>query len=876
MMPRLVGPEDLGGLPTARTNRPIVRIDNSATADAATRAGNVVTNVGFGLAQKWQAADDLGLQAKYQEFTFNEDKAYAEATRNMQPGQAQGFADTYTTGYRARAKDFLATVPDRLKPAYDANLFDYEQKLYGSGLGFETTEQRRAALATISDTIGNTFLPKMEMAAALPEGDPNKLNIFNRVQADGLQMIDANPALSPIEKETAKKDYRAAVQTAFLKALPASERLNADPNHGAQTVGQKIIAAESGGNPDATNANSSAVGAGQFTEATWLDLIKRARPDLAQGKSDADILALRTDPALSEEMVNRYASENTAYLTNRGQAATPGNLYLAHFLGPEGAVAMLGADAGLSAAMVNPKAAEANPTVFYHAGPDGKPDMESPKSVAEVSAWASEMMSGATHVDWASQADAVPYEDKVAIGIDAGNDLIRQNNAAATARQAEIDAQVNDLKFRIDDGKAGYADVAAARQAGWLTNADTAQALVKRISERDKEGLNLAAATQKVANPAYRFNQFSKDDKDAVNLFYDKGAAQAGVGLATGDAQAIQTLRGVVERTNIVPSSASDLLQSGIWSSNASERDTAFSVMDGLYRQNPQAVRQAFPEDAIARLQDYQQLASLLPPDELDKHLNPALNPAEAERRNKLRGEGEKIYRGDAAHPGIDIGDVLKAFDPTPGSFFSWNDTPAAPRDPIAAASLNNDFMALFAERYSITGQKDVAEAQALERLKGKWGVSNAGPHSYVMAYPPENYYPVINGSHDWMDEQLGSFVTAQVPDAQDYFPIATPDTEAVVSRNRSMGTSEPVPYQVAIIDKDGVFRVLTAPNSAQAVSVAFDPVKAAADAQATFELRRQQELQRRARQNEITRLGIAAGQTSPEVQGMPTLPDGQ
>jgi len=46
-----------------------------------------------------------------------------------------------------------------------------------------------------------------------------------------------------------------------------------------------IIGAESGGDPNAKNPNSSATGAGQFISSTWLDTIKAARPDLAQGKS---------------------------------------------------------------------------------------------------------------------------------------------------------------------------------------------------------------------------------------------------------------------------------------------------------------------------------------------------------------------------------------------------------------------------------------------------------------------------------------------------------------------------------------------------------------------------------------------------------------
>jgi hypothetical protein len=107
---------------------------------------------------------------------------------------------------------------------------------------------------------------------------------------------------------------------------------------------EKIIGAESGGNPNARNPNSSATGAGQFLSGTWLDMMSRYRPDLTAGQSPDAILAMRTDPALSREMTARYADQNNQTLTNAGIPVTPGNTYLAHFAGPQGAVKVLQAD----------------------------------------------------------------------------------------------------------------------------------------------------------------------------------------------------------------------------------------------------------------------------------------------------------------------------------------------------------------------------------------------------------------------------------------------------------------------------------------------------------------------------------------------------
>src|SRR5271157_2312458 len=127
-------------------------------------------------------------------------------------------------------------------------------------------------------------------------------------------------------------------------------------------LSDQIIGAESGGDPNAQNPNSSAAGPGQFINSTWLDLVKQNRPDLAAGKSDAELLSLRNDPVLSGQMVDAYASINSKALTNAGFSPTPGNLYLAHFAGTQGGPRILSADPGASAAAIlGPAALKANP-----------------------------------------------------------------------------------------------------------------------------------------------------------------------------------------------------------------------------------------------------------------------------------------------------------------------------------------------------------------------------------------------------------------------------------------------------------------------------------------------------------------------------------
>lgn len=144
-----------------------------------------------------------------------------------------------------------------------------------------------------------------------------------------------------------------------------------------------IIGVESGGNPNATNPRSSASGLGQFIDSTWLATIRSARPDLA-GKSDSELLALKTDPQLSREMTEAYANQNQAFLTKNGLPVTPGTTYLAHFAGPEGAMKILQADPNASAASIlGRKVAEANPFLAQ-------------MSARDLQAWADKKMGSKT------------------------------------------------------------------------------------------------------------------------------------------------------------------------------------------------------------------------------------------------------------------------------------------------------------------------------------------------------------------------------------------------------------------------------------------------------------------------------------------------
>ncbi len=154
---------------------------------------------------------------------------------------------------------------------------------------------------------------------------------------------------------------------------------------------------------NAQSGSSSAAGLFQFIDQTWLGLVKehgaqhglgnyaaaitkdsdgRYRADAAAKQS---ILALRKDPQTAALMAGEYANATGGHLRAAlGRDVCGGELYAAHFLGPDAAcklIKLAGNDPHTSAAAQFPQAAGANKSVFYH--PDG-----SAKSVREVYDWA--------------------------------------------------------------------------------------------------------------------------------------------------------------------------------------------------------------------------------------------------------------------------------------------------------------------------------------------------------------------------------------------------------------------------------------------------------------------------------------------------------
>lgn len=635
--------------------------------------GNSLFNTGKQLQDGWNKQEDANAYSGYLAFKAKQDLGYKDTVDKLQPGEAQGFTGRVGGAFGEAAKGFLDTLPERLRQSYGDRLGVDALARIQHAQGVEKTEQVRRANATLDTTIDQHLMPRVEAAATIPGDDPTKFPALQQAIADGDAAIDANPALTPIEKATAKQKWHQKAQEGFANALPSREKATMDPNSAGTELGDTPI--------------------------------------------------------------------------------------------------------------------------------------------------------------WGKVLDAVPYASKLAITQDGYRAYLQERTAQQAAQRAADTARYNAYENAVRDNKFGLADVQSAYNSGQLNDADERGKLIGLITERDKEGLNLAAVSQKI-DPAsgYKFNPFDPNDKKAVNLFYDKGIAQGGKTLlepsppSDPSAPAPQTqtpqdmLAAVVRRTGMVPDSAVNEIQGGIYSPDPQMQERGFTLMDAIARANPAAYFKAFSPEDRKRLDIYQALAPLVPPDVLAERLAP-LTPQAADERDRM----EKIGRDEATKNYQDIGKVIA------GAYGSWGQgwfnflpgQPGTPIDPGVVASFRKDFEDAYTTAYGTVRNSHAAEQLAYKWLKGKWGSTDVGSgDNTLMAYPPERYYNAIDGNHHWMDEQIEASVKATYPKAVSWGVKESEQTQTEIAIGRSPS------YYVWFTDDTGGFRWATDAMGSP-VPVTFDYDKA-------------------------------------------------
>lgn len=389
-MSRLPTIQDLGGLPQAEQARPVGTIDASSIGRAAGQLGAGVNKLadsaaGVGLDEnRW----DYAKAHSFLQTSLVDQNAATAADTNYGPDEdGNTLQQRHAAAVQGLQDQAAAMVTDpRMRERFIDDTSPIVAESNAKATAHATSLENDASVAYV-DQQGTKII---NQAITAPD-DTTRVALIDSHN----QLIDGLVAKGAITRQAAvaaKQNW--AHQYATADALHRADtdpqgvinELRAAPGSDDAMV-NRILTVEGTGNA----TGSSATGAGQFTNATWLDQVKRNRPDLAQGASDADILAMRADPALGRQMTGAYLAQNRSFLQSKGLPTDAGSLYLAHFLGPGGAAAVLSADPttsvkqALTQSLGQPQADKmiaANPTIL--AG----------KQVSSVTGWAAAKMGG--------------------------------------------------------------------------------------------------------------------------------------------------------------------------------------------------------------------------------------------------------------------------------------------------------------------------------------------------------------------------------------------------------------------------------------------------------------------------------------------------
>ncbi|MCA0433053.1 MAG: hypothetical protein LCH46_07285 [Proteobacteria bacterium] len=631
-----------------------------------------------------------------------------------------------------------------------------------------------AGLAQLDDLGQVQGLPQAEVSQKKADfvSDVHKLTALQLAADDPIEAVEyvtknRDKFTTPDYLNTLKAVAAPAGEAAGRDAVETRKRNGGASGSAVGTVVNKIIGVESGGNANAKNPLSSASGLGQFINSTWIKTVRKYRPDLADGKSNAELLAMKSSPALGREMTARYTQENAGILSAAGFSVTAGNLYLAHFLGPGGAKTILTAGDGASVRSILPHSVmKANPFL-------------SGMSVADLKNWAAKKMGGAGNeagVTFSPRVSAVIAGLPADVGAQVREVADRGVAQWDTQNATEIKAQrvaVNDnYRLRIATGDATVTAQEIVDDPV-LDDGDKAT-LLNSYNEKNKALTETRESVAAFQAGALAVDPYSSDGRKTVDQVW--GSVSSAVPQGTNLQPVVAD---IVQQTGIVPAPVMGALRMGLTSGNASTVASTAAYALNLSSVDPRALerREGGSEIRDAAVM-YGHLTSVvgLSPDEAARRMIDARNPEKAkERKALLESEPVRTFIKDQAVEAK----VRDIFDP---GLFGFD--PKLGETPMQSAAMVTEYQDMLTESLLDTaGDQNLAATLAADRFKRRYDVSefSISGDKVVTRFPPEVTYPAgIDGTHGYVRDQLKAALAKEGITASEVFlqPDAATDAD--------------------------------------------------------------------------------------------------
>lgn len=584
------------------------------------------------------------------------------------------------------------------------------------------------------------------------------------------------------EKDLLRQKYGSDFAKGYAQQHPEQAPVSKPQTQGKFTGDYyaRLAQVESSGDPNAFNKDSGAAGPYQFIPSTARQYGLPA--DARQASAEQQTTA-----------VKKLTEDNRSILRQKlGRDPSPGELYLAHQQGAQGAANLLTNPGELAVNVVGEKAVQLN---------GGSPGMTAQQFADK---WISKF-EGASTPSAAGRPTTGPFQYMTA---DTWQDW--QSHGEAKAKQ-DYSNQLNALLVDIHDGNAGQQDIAAAR-GSWLTDYEDINKADKALENYTQETGAVRSVADRIAagNGTYDPTEGSSDTK-AINKLYESTVKPGAV--AEGDAQSVASTFATWRETGIMPKQAKGELAGMLRSKDVAKITTGLSYLDAIERDRPDAFQRSFDENTQKQLTAYRENLDYASPAEIADRIKQSADPATRKAREALKKE---------IKPEVDkltFDDLSKQFDGSWRRFVTlgYSGGINEPFTPEQRTIMLEDYKSLLSDQYSESGNMDFAKREAMGRLQRVWGVSGTNGNR-LMKRPPEMYAQTVDGSHDWMAPQvnaaldeLGYYKDAAtlasrraqegvVRQYPQYGLVTDPQTEAEISA----GSPTPT-WQLWVVDENGM-----------------------------------------------------------------------